>query len=161
MYLLCITRITRKDRRMASFKKLKHMNKAIVGIDESKDDFHACFKVREGSQKSIIKGRRKFKNSEKGCKELLELINERERDTDVQVLMEATGVYHESLAYFLYEQGFLVSIVLANKMKNYLKSLNIKTKTDRTDAASIAERSEEHTSELQSRFDLVCSLLLE
>lgn len=124
---------------MASFKKLKHMNKAIVGVDVSKDDFHVCFKVREGSQKSIIKGRRKFKNSEKGFKELLEWINKRERDTDVQVLMEATGVYHESLAYFLYEQGILVSIVLANKMKNYLKSLNIKTKTDRTDAASIAE----------------------
>src|SRR5438067_5877824 len=31
----------------------------------------------------------------------------------------------------------------------------------RTDSRLVSERSEEHTSELQSRFDLVCRLLLE
>ncbi len=34
--------------------------------------------------------------------------------------MEATGVYHESLAYFLEEKGYEVSIVLPNKISNYM-----------------------------------------
>ena len=44
------------------------------------------------------------------------------------------------------------------KAEQMLK-LRIRAVTDSTD--NIADRSEEHTSELQSRFDLVCRLLLE
>ena len=38
----------------------------------------------------------------------------------VRYVMEATGVYHESLAYFLEEKDHEVSIVLPNKISNYL-----------------------------------------
>src|SRR2546427_3843818 len=37
----------------------------------------------------------------------------------------------------------------------------IKYRDDKTDAATLLERSEEHTSELQSQSNLVCRLLLE
>ena len=52
----------------------------------------------------------------------------------VGFVMEATGVYHESLAYFLEEKGCEVSIVLPNKISNYARTLDAKTVTDKTSA---------------------------
>ena len=52
--------------------------------------------------------------------------------------MEATGVYHESLAYFLEGKGFEVSIVLPNKISNYFRTLEVKTITDKTASEAIA-----------------------
>ncbi|MBK6538873.1 MAG: transposase [Ignavibacteria bacterium] len=49
--------------------------------------------------------------------------------------MEATGVYYENLAYFLTENKFSVSVLLANKVKNFSKTLENKSKTDDIDAA--------------------------
>ncbi len=46
--------------------------------------------------------------------------------------MEATGVYHKLLAYYLDEQGLEVSIILPNKISNYARSLDVKTVTDKT-----------------------------
>ena len=51
--------------------------------------------------------------------------------------MEATGVYHESLAYFLEGKGFEVSIVLPNKISNYFRTLEVKTITDKTASEAI------------------------
>jgi transposase len=52
--------------------------------------------------------------------------------------MEATGVYHESLAYYLDEQGHEVSIVLPNKISNFARTLDTKTVTDKTASEAIA-----------------------
>ena len=52
--------------------------------------------------------------------------------------MEATGVYHESLAYFLAEKGYAISIVLPNKISNYMRTLEVKTITDKTASEAIA-----------------------
>jgi len=57
----------------------------------------------------------------------------------VSYVMEATGCYYENLAYHLYEKGENVFVVLANRMKNYFRSFNIKTKTDKVDAKVIAK----------------------
>jgi transposase len=48
--------------------------------------------------------------------------------------MEATGVYHERLAYHLHKLNKVVHVVLPNTSKHYFSSLNIKTKTDEVDA---------------------------
>jgi transposase len=53
--------------------------------------------------------------------------------------MEATGVYYEELAYFLNEKGEKLSVQLAQKMKYFAKSNNLKTKTDKVDSKVIAE----------------------
>ena len=49
-----------------------------------------------------------------------------------------TGVYHESLAYYLYSIRKQVSIVLPNKISNYAKTLDIKTITDKSASQAIA-----------------------
>jgi transposase len=56
----------------------------------------------------------------------------------VRFVMEATGVYHESLAYFLSEKGYAISIVLPNKISNYSRTLDVKTITDKTASEAIA-----------------------
>jgi transposase len=56
----------------------------------------------------------------------------------VRYVMEATGVYHESLAYYLEGKGYEVSVVLPNKISNYLRTLEVKTITDRTASEAIA-----------------------
>jgi transposase len=51
--------------------------------------------------------------------------------------MEATGVYHESLAYFLYDQECSLTIVLPSKISNYARTLDVKTVTDKTASEAI------------------------
>ena len=55
----------------------------------------------------------------------------------IRFVMEATGVYHEDLAYYLTGNGYEVSIVLPNKISNYFRTLDIKTITDETAAEAI------------------------
>ncbi|WP_240894365.1 IS110 family transposase [Parapedobacter sp. SGR-10] len=52
--------------------------------------------------------------------------------------MEATGVYHESLAYYLCNIKKQVSVVLPNKIGNYARTLDIKTITDKSASQAIA-----------------------
>lgn len=109
--------------------------KAVVGIDVSKDHFMVCYKSRDSK---VIKGTRSFNNNESGFSELLDWCSKRS-DIKPDFVMEATGVYHEKLTDYLYKNGCQVSVVLANKIKHYAKSQNIKTKTDKSDASVIAD----------------------
>jgi len=112
---------------------------SVVGVDISKDDFHVCIKEKIIDSNVKIKGTRSFSNNSKGFIELMEWVSKRTLpNSSVLYIMEATGTYFENLAYYLHEKGCLVSVVLANKIMHYAKSLNLKTKTDKVDAAMIA-----------------------
>jgi len=112
----------------------------VVGIDISKDDFHVCAKEKAADGNSKIKGSRSFKNNDKGFAELALWVSKREKSgSSVRYIMEATGSYYENLAYYLYQAGNSVSVVLPNKIKHFAKSLNVKTKTDKIDSTVIAE----------------------
>lgn len=112
----------------------------VVGIDISKDDFHVCAKEKTADGNVKVKGSRSFKNNNNGFAELALWVSKREKAGSlVRYIMEATGSYYEDLAYYLYEAGNKVSVVLANKIKHFAKSLNVKTKTDKVDSAVIAE----------------------
>lgn len=52
--------------------------------------------------------------------------------------MEATGRYHEALAFFLYQQGYMVSVVNPARTKAYAASQLSRNKNDRLDAKVIA-----------------------
>jgi len=113
--------------------------KLVVGVDISKDDFHVCIKEKSIDGCVKIKGSGSFSNNGKGFIELLEWVSKREQPySRVFYIMEATGTYYENLAYFLHEKKCVASVVLANKIKHFAKSLNLKTKTDKVDAAMIA-----------------------
>ncbi len=80
-----------------------------------------------------------FPNNQKGFTALVEWVNKlTDKEMPVYYVMEATGVYHESFAYYLDEQGLEVSIVLPNKISNYHRTLETKTITDKTSSQTIA-----------------------
>lgn len=115
------------------------MEKACVGIDISMDDFHVCLKIRNENHEVKIKGTRTFKNTDRGFKRFYKwFLDKKISNCEVIFVMEATGIYYENLAYFLNNQKHKVHVALPNKISNYIKSLNVKSKTDKLDSKLIA-----------------------
>lgn len=46
------------------------------------------------------------------------------------IVMEATGVYHEKCAYWLFDSGARVSVVNPARVKYYGQSLGVRSKKD-------------------------------
>lgn len=44
------------------------------------------------------------------------------------LMMEATGVYYDKIALYLYKKGYSVSVVLPTKAKKYMQALGFKIK---------------------------------
>ena len=81
-----------------------------------------------------------FKNSDSGFKSLVEWTNKlTDNEVDVLYVMEATGVYHQKFAYFLTDNNYKLSIVLPNKISNYMRTLELKTVTDKSCSQAIAQ----------------------
>ena len=112
--------------------------KQVIGIDVSKDTFHVCFGSIDEKQNIKVLKQSSFANNEKGFKQLLSWKSKSlDATIDLWYVMEATGVYYENLAYFLSENEQNISVLLPNKSKSFAKSLDIKTKTDKVDAAML------------------------
>ena len=58
--------------------------------------------------------------------------------TELHICLEATGVYHESIAYYLHDQGIAVSIINPAYVKSYGDSLGSRNKTDKKDSVLLA-----------------------
>ena len=113
--------------------------KQTVGIDVSYKTFDARFGTIDTQQNTIISQAKSFKNSTAGFKLFLKWLKNYILPNNIPLVfvMEATGVYYEHLAHFLLQHGYLVAVVLPNKIRNYAKSLESKSKTDPLDAAVI------------------------
>lgn len=122
------------------------MQKQCVGIDISKANFSAVMCRRSSTDELSFSVCRKFDNDKKGFNQLTRWVaKESDKATTLVFLMEATGVYHENLAYLLNGIGKTVHLILPNTSKNYFRSLNIKTKTDDVDARVLAQFGVERT----------------
>lgn len=115
--------------------------KEAVGIDVSKDSIDVRFGKLLLNQDQQITESAKFDNNPKGFKELIKFAksNRTSKDIPLYFAMEATGVYYENLAYFLSEKHLDVIVILPNKVKNYSKTLENKSKTDKLDSLTITK----------------------
>lgn len=114
--------------------------KQCVGIDISKATFSACVCKIDYNQDVYFSEAQFFENNKKGFNQLVRWVKkETNKKVETVYLMEATGVYYESLAHHLHKIKKMVHVVLPNKSKHYLASLNIKTKTDAIDAKGLAQ----------------------
>ena len=114
--------------------------KYCVGIDVSKDSLEVCFSQMDAQQTVSVKATKQFSNRLGGWKALCRWIKRLStQDVPLWLVMEATGVYYEGVAYYLKEQSYQVAVVLPNKSKNYMKSLNLKSKTDALEARALAQ----------------------
>ncbi|MEM6878341.1 MAG: transposase, partial [Bacteroidota bacterium] len=110
-----------------------------IGVDISKDFFHAVIMRVYANRKGEAVASRKFKNSLTGFKAFVKWIDRKTTDARlVHIGMEATGRYHEGLAYYMLEHPYRQSVVLPNKIKSFSRSLNEYSKNDALDASLIA-----------------------
>lgn len=118
---------------------MKKVLKQVVGVDVAQKELVVCLGRMTEDFTNELYAHKTFANTASGFKSLITWVKKM-TDTIVPVryVMEATGVYHESFAYFLDEKGYLVTIILPNKISNYARTLDIKTVTDKTASEAIA-----------------------
>lgn len=116
-----------------------------VGVDVAKDNFVAYIERLFADRSTKKVNRRKFTNSDKGIKTFIKWLLQNCSDKQlIHVAMEATGRFHELLAYGLIDGQLRTSIVLPNRIKNFARSLNEYSKTDPIDARIIASYASKH-----------------
>lgn len=118
---------------------MKKIVKQVLGIDVAQKELVVCLGRMHDDWTPELYSYGAFVNSLKGFEAMVKWVNKLTADTtSVRFVMEATGVYHESLAYYLDGKGYEVSVVLPNKISNYFRTLEVKTITDKTASEAIA-----------------------
>src|SRR5437870_1265845 len=108
-------------------QKMKRIIKQVAAIDVAKDELVICLGRMYDDWTPELYAGKTFANNTKGMGLLLAWVKQHTSDqTTVRFVMEATGVYHEALTYFLDDEGREVSVVLPNKISNYIRTLEVK-----------------------------------
>jgi transposase len=109
----------------------------IIGIDISKKRLHAAWLRDPEQERSRPKA---ADNTREGYRQLLAWSERHSKCPPEQLcfVLEATGVYHEALALFLYEAGARVCVVNPYQVKEFARSRGIRTKNDRHDGHVLA-----------------------
>jgi transposase len=112
--------------------------KQVAGIDVAQNELVVSLGRMNHDTGTDIFAFKTFTNNAKGFTSLVTWVNKMAiKEIKVRYVMEATGVYHEKLAYYLSDQEQEISIVLPNKISNYFRTLDIKTITDKTASQAI------------------------
>lgn len=118
---------------------------AQIGIDVSKHKLDVCW-LRDPQALKVKT--RVFKNDKPAFKELLQWLQKQTGQSPeaIDVMMEATGVYHEALAYALHNAGVRVYVANPHRVSEFGKSLGTRSKTDKRDSIVLARflRSRSH-----------------
>lgn len=114
--------------------------KQVVGIDVAQKELVVTLGRMVDNLSIELYAYKVFKNTEEGFVELLDWTKKlTNNEVKVHYVMEATGVYHQKFAYYLDKNDYEVCIVLPNKISNYIRTLEIKTITDKTCSQAIAQ----------------------
>jgi transposase len=123
--------------------------KQVAGIDVAQNELVVSLGRVDQFLAKEVYTHKTFANKAPGFAALLVWVNKHsDHEVTVRYVMEATGVYHEKLAHYLSDQGLEVSIVLPNKISSYIKTLEIKTITDKTASQAICQFGLERALEL-------------
>lgn len=118
---------------------MKIIVKQVVGIDVAQKELVVCLGRMYDDWTPELYARKTFKNNAEAHQKLMVWVRKHTNaGAEVRYVMEATGVYHESLAYFLDAQSQLLSVVLPNKISNYFRTLEVRTVTDKSASEAIA-----------------------
>lgn len=119
---------------------MKTVVKQVVGIDVAQDELVVSIGKMYADFSFEIVSRGTFGNKPKGFEKLLLWLESVvDQGVSLRFVMEATGVYHQSAAYYLNDNGYAVTIVLPNKISNYFRTLSVKTITDKTMSDTITQ----------------------
>ena len=104
----------------------------VLGIDLAKLTFDATLLTESGAQHY-----QSFPNTDEGFSQLQTWLAQY-GVTQLHACMEATNVYYEALASWLYTHGHTVSVVNPARIKGYAQATMQRNKTDKLDSAVIA-----------------------
>ncbi len=124
--------------------------KYSIGLDIASNKIDICMSVIDSNQSVKVVSSKSFLNTLNGFKDMEQWIikNHKEKEVQLVLCMEATGVYHENCALFFSERKYKTSIILPNKAKHYLISLGLKSKNDSIDARGLSKMGAEQCLEL-------------
>jgi transposase len=97
----------------------------IFGVDISKD----VFDVMSSQGEHLL-----LENSSNGFNQLTKHLTKKDL-----IVMEATDYYHYYLAQYLYDLGYIVSVVNPLAVKRFVQMKLSKIKTDKSDALAICQ----------------------
>lgn len=117
---------------------MKKIIKQVAGIDVAQNELVVTLGHTYEDLRIELYAHRVFANSPKGFTSLLNWVEKQCTESlQVHYVMEATGVYHESFTYFLADHERILSVVLPNKISNYMRTLDVKTITDKSCSEAI------------------------
>lgn len=135
---------------------MKEIVKQVLGVDVDKKELVSTLGRMHNDLAIELYAHKVFKNSDAGIKALVKwVISLTNSDIRVLYVMEATGVYHQKLAYSLEGLGHDISVVLPSRISNYMRTLEVKTITDKTCSKAIAQFGLERKLDLWKRPDTV------
>lgn len=123
------------------------MIKYSTGIDIGSKNLDVCISSINQTQMVKVHASKRFSNTPSGFMLLEKWLKKHQKDTSIPlvVCMEATGVYYENCALYLFKKGVKVSVLLPNKANKYIQALGIKTKNDKIDAKALSRMGAEQS----------------
>jgi len=113
--------------------------KQCLGIDVSKDSLSYCLGALQDDLEKVLKLGSEVSNTKSGFKQLSKWLKSHYYKDELPiVVMEATGVYHEKIAYYLHHLGYKVCIMQSGRVKRYAQSLDQRSKTDALDSKMLS-----------------------
>lgn len=105
-----------------------------LGVDVSKAKLDVALLLANDKYKSKV-----FANDAQGHQAMQQWLLGHVPDAQVHICMEATGSYHEALACYMSDQGFMVSVVNPLLVKRFADMSRLRNKTDSADARCLAQ----------------------
>ncbi|MDP2527467.1 IS110 family transposase [Maribacter dokdonensis] len=113
--------------------------KQSLGIDVSKSNLSLSLGFLNERLVKEFESRPDVSNDIKGYKVLLKWLGASVNpNVELLVVMEATGVYHQGIAHYLYEHGHSVCVMQSGRVKRYAQSLDQRSKTDALDSRMLS-----------------------
>lgn len=118
---------------------MKKRLKQVVGIDVAQKELVVTLGKLHEDLSIELYAYKVFSNKEKSFEVLLKWVAKlTDKELPIYYVMEATGVYHQKFAYYLDGLKLNQSIVLPNKISNYMRTLDLNTITDKSCSEAIA-----------------------
>mgnify|MGYP003666870239 CR=1 FL=1 len=113
--------------------------KQSLGIDVSKSSLSLSLGFLTDKLDKEFMSHPDVSNDEPGYRELLKWLKKSvDNSIELLVVMEATGVYHQGIAHYLYDKGYAVCVMQSGRVKRYAQSLDQRSKTDALDSKMLS-----------------------
>jgi transposase len=120
------------------------MELPVVGVDVAKATFDIALPLDAPDK---FRTRAKIPNGPAGFAQIEKWLEQ--HAPNATVCMEATGIYHEALATFLFEKGHVVHVINPARVAAQAKAEGLRVKTDHSDAKLIARFGVAHRASLR------------